>query len=43
MTQLNLSIKGAKEGVVLKLPATPAEISEAVAWFDRLDVPQPSI
>ena len=43
MTQLTLSIKGAKEGVVLKLPATPAEISEAVAWFDRLDMPQTSI
>jgi len=43
MTQLTLSIKGAKEGVVLKLPATPAEISEAVAWFDRLNVPQSSI
>lgn len=43
MTQLTLSIKGAKEGVVLKLPATPAEISEAVTWFDRLNVPQSSI
>ena len=43
MTQLKLSVMGAKEGVALKLPATPAEISEAVAWFDRLGMPQSSI
>lgn len=43
MTQLYLSIQGAKEGVTLWLPATPAEISEAFAWFDRLGVPQSSI
>lgn len=38
MTQLRLSIKGAKEGVTLDLPATPAGVSEAVAWFDRLNI-----
>ena len=43
MTQLKLSVKGAKEGVALRLPATPAEVSEAVAWFDRLGMPQSSI
>ena len=43
MTQLKLSIKGAEEGVALRLPATPAEVSEAVAWFDRLGMPQSSI
>ena len=38
MTQLHLSVKGAKEGVVLKLPATPAEVSETCAWFERLGI-----
>lgn len=38
MTQLKLSVKGAKEGVVLNLPATPAEVSEACAWFSRLNI-----
>ena len=38
MIQLRLSVKGAKEGVVLNLPATPAEVSEACAWFNRLDI-----
>ena len=31
MIQLRLSVKGAKEGVALNLPTTPAEVSEAVA------------
>lgn len=43
MTQLNLSIQGAKDGVALKLPATPAEVSEAVSWFDRLGISQSSV
>lgn len=43
MTQLKLSIKGAKEGVALKLPATPAEVSEAVSWFSRLNIPMSSV
>ena len=38
MIQVTLSIKGAKEGVALNLPATPAEVSEACAWFDRLNI-----
>ena len=38
MTQLKLSVKGAEEGVVLNLPATPAEVSEACAWFSRLNI-----
>ena len=38
MTQLRLSVKGAREGVALDLPATPAEVSEAVAWFGRLNI-----
>ena len=38
MTQLRLSVKGAKEGVVLKLPATPAEVSETCAWFEKLGI-----
>ena len=38
MTQLKLSVKGAREGVALNLPATPAEVSEACAWFSRLNI-----
>ena len=38
MIQLRLSVKGAKEGVALNLPATPAEVSEACAWFNRIDI-----
>ena len=38
MTQLKLSVKGAREGVALNLPAPPAEISEACAWFSRLNI-----
>lgn len=38
MIQVTLSIKGAKEGVALNLPATPAEVSEARAWFDKLNI-----
>lgn len=38
MTQLKLSVKGATEGVALNLPATPAEVSEACAWFSRLNI-----
>lgn len=40
MIQLKLSKQGMREGVVLNLPATPAEVSEACAWFDRLGIPQ---
>ena len=38
MTQLKLSVKGAREGVALNLPTTPAEVSEACAWFSRLNI-----
>lgn len=40
MIQLKLSKQGMREGVALNLPATPAEASEACAWFDRLGIPQ---
>ena len=40
MIQLKLSKQGMREGVALNLPATPAEVSEACAWFDRLGIPQ---
>lgn len=43
MIQLKLSKQGMHEGVALKLPATPAEASEACAWFDRLGIPQNEI
>lgn len=43
MIQLKLSKQGMHEGVTLKLPATPAEASEACAWFDRLGIPQNEI
>lgn len=38
MIRLKLSNKSAKEGVVLDLPATPAEVSEAFSWFERIGV-----
>lgn len=38
MIRLKLSIQGAKEGVALNLPAVPAEVSEACAWFNRLNI-----
>lgn len=31
MIQLRLSAEGTKEGVILNLPATPTEVSEACA------------
>lgn len=40
MIQLKLSKQRMREGVALNLPATPAEVSEACAWFDRLGIPQ---
>lgn len=40
MIQLKLSKQGMREGVALNLPATPAEGSEAYAWFERLGIPQ---
>ena len=40
MIQLKLSKQGMREGVALNLPATPAEVSEVCAWFDRLGIPQ---
>ena len=43
MIQLKLSKQGMHEGVTLNLPATPAEASEACAWFDRLGIPQNEI
>ena len=38
MIRLKLSDKPANEGVVLTLPATPAEVGEAFAWFDRAGI-----
>lgn len=38
MIQLRLSVKGAKEGVILNLPATPTEVSEACSWFKRINI-----
>ena len=38
MIRLKLSNKSANEGVILDLPATPAEVSEAFSWFERLGV-----
>ena len=40
MIQLKLSKQGMREGVALNLPATPAEVSEACAWFERLGISQ---
>ena len=38
MIRLKLSNRSANEGVILDLPATPAEVSEAFSWFERLGV-----
>ena len=38
MIRLKLSNKSANEGVNLDLPATPAEVGEAVSWFERIGV-----
>lgn len=38
MIQLKLSADKAKEGVALNLPATPAEVDEACAWFKRISI-----
>lgn len=38
MIRLKLSNKSANEGVVLHLPATPAEVSEAFSWFERIGI-----
>lgn len=38
MIRLKLSNKSENEGVVLDLPATPAEVSEAFSWFERIGV-----
>lgn len=43
MIQIKLSKQGMREGVALNLPATPAEASEACAWFERLGIPQNEI
>ena len=43
MIQLKLSKQGMHEGVALNLPATPAEASEACAWFERLGISQNEI
>ena len=40
MIQLKLSKQGMREGVALNLPATPAEVSGACAWFERLGISQ---
>ena len=38
MIRLKLSNKSANEGIVLDLPATPAEVIEAFAWFERIGI-----
>ena len=38
MIRLKLSNSGATEGVKLHLPATPAEMSEALSWFERIGI-----
>ena len=38
MIRLKLSNKSTNEGVNLDLPATPAEVSEAFSWFERIGV-----
>ena len=38
MIRLKLSNKSANEGINLDLPATPAEVSEAFSWFERIGV-----
>ena len=38
MIRLKLSNRSANEGVNLDLPATPAEVSEAFSWFERIGV-----
>lgn len=38
MIRLKLSNKSANEGVILDLPATPAEVSEAFSWFEWIGV-----
>lgn len=43
MIQLKLSKQGMREGVALTLPATPAEASEACAWFERLGISQDQV
>lgn len=43
MIQLKLSKQGMREGVALNLPATPAEVSEACTWFERLGISQDQV
>lgn len=43
MIRLKLSNTTANEGVVLDLPATPAELTEAFSWFERIDVDPSSV
>jgi len=43
MIRLKLSNTSANEGVVLDLPATPAELTEAFSWFERIDVDPSSV
>lgn len=38
MIRLKLSNSGTNEGVKLHLPATPAEMSEAFTWFERIGI-----
>lgn len=38
MIQLRLSTEETKEGVILNLPATPAEVNEACSWFSRINI-----
>ena len=38
MIRLKLSNSGANEGVKLHLPATPAEMSEVLSWFERIGI-----
>lgn len=43
MTQLRLSVNGAKEGVLLDLPATSYEVQKACAWFERIGIDPNSV
>lgn len=43
MTQLKLSVKGAKEGVLLDLPATFDAVQKACSWFERISIDPNSV
>lgn len=43
MIRLRLSVKGAKEGILLDLPATEDEVKQACSWFERLSIDPGSV